>query len=127
MTGKRGREKGLGKVAGSGRTKGVPNATPKAVVVKTTLLEACAHLNFDPLAELIAVLGKLDPDAKARTLLGMFPYIWAQMKAPETQTPAPFQMFATMDRETLLRAAMASQSIANTPIQASTAVIEDDE
>lgn len=104
---RKGRLKGSPKVAGSGRKAGVPNKLPVVRVVNETVAAAFRRLNFDPIAELVKLMPELSPDARAKTIVAMMPYIAAPIKAPETpaQPAQPaFQVFANIDRAALLQA-----------------------
>jgi hypothetical protein len=72
--------------------------------VKETVAEAFRRMNFDPLEELVRVMPDLSPDARARTLVALLPYIAAPLKAPETPQQPAFQVFANVDRAALLQA-----------------------
>lgn len=101
---RKGRLKGSPKVAGSGRKAGVPNKLPVVRVVNETVADAFRRLNFDPIAELVKLMPELSPDVRAKTIVAMMPYIAAPIKALETPAQPAFQVFANIDRASLLQA-----------------------
>jgi len=103
MTG-RGRKKGIAKPPGSGRQKGVTNLVPSRAAISETVAQTLGRLGFDLVEEMIKLLPALLPEVRLKAMATLLPYIAAPMKTPETPAQPAFQVFANIDRASLLQA-----------------------